>query len=153
MPDCLDRRPGRERSKRRNVPVHQLLLQKLLLHPLHEPRAAEHSGANHPVERALDLSAQRRFNEPPAVSAAKAALESHIRQLALELAPLGITVNAIQAGLADTSTLRKIPGNEEMLKLAQSRNPVGRLTRPEDVAEAIAVFAEPGDVQGTSLSH
>jgi NAD(P)-dependent dehydrogenase (short-subunit alcohol dehydrogenase family) len=79
-----------------------------------------------------------------AVSAAKAALESHIRQLALELAPLGITANAILAGVTDTPALRKIPGNEEMIQLALSRNPAGRLTRPEDVAEAIAVFSEPG---------
>ena len=46
------------------------------------------------------------------VSAAKAALESHIRQLASELAPLGITANSIRAGVTDTPALQKIPGNE-----------------------------------------
>lgn len=79
-----------------------------------------------------------------AVSAAKAALESHCRQLAVELAPYGITVNAIRAGVTDTPALRKIPGHEEMLNLAISRNPSGRLTTPQDVAEAIAVLSEPG---------
>ncbi|NTU59697.1 MAG: SDR family oxidoreductase [Deltaproteobacteria bacterium] len=79
-----------------------------------------------------------------AVSAAKAALESHIRQLALELAPLGITANAVLAGVTDTPALRKIPGNEAMIELAKAKNPAGRLTTPEDVAEAIAVFSEPG---------
>jgi NAD(P)-dependent dehydrogenase (short-subunit alcohol dehydrogenase family) len=43
-----------------------------------------------------------------AVSAAKSALESHIRQLAFELAPLGITANSIKAGVTDTPALRKI---------------------------------------------
>ena len=47
-----------------------------------------------------------------AVSAAKAALESHVRQLALELAPRGVTVNAIRAGVTDTPALRKIPGSD-----------------------------------------
>lgn len=79
-----------------------------------------------------------------AVSAAKAALESHIRQLALELAPLGITANAILAGVTDTPALRKIPGNAHMIDIAKARNPSGRLTTPEDVAEAIAVFSQPG---------
>lgn len=77
------------------------------------------------------------------VSAAKAALESHCRQLALELAPKGITVNAIQAGVTDTPALRKIPGNEEMIEIAKARNPMGRLTTPQDVAKAIAILSHP----------
>lgn len=76
-----------------------------------------------------------------AVSAAKAALESHIRQLALELAPLGITANAIRAGVTDTPALRKIPGHEEMLEWAKGKNPMGRITRPEDIAKAIAALS------------
>jgi len=59
-----------------------------------------------------------------AVSAAKAALESHIRQLAYELAPLGITINAIRAGVTDTPALRKIPGHEKMAEAAAMRNPM-----------------------------
>ncbi len=77
-----------------------------------------------------------------AVSAAKAALESHIRQLAMELGPLGITANAIMAGATDTPALRKIPGNVKMLEVAQHKNPGGRLTTPEDVAKAIALLAD-----------
>src|SRR4030095_11483677 len=49
-----------------------------------------------------------------AVSAAKAALEAHVRQLAVELGPLGITVNAIRAGVTDTPAFRKIPGSDFM---------------------------------------
>jgi NAD(P)-dependent dehydrogenase (short-subunit alcohol dehydrogenase family) len=77
------------------------------------------------------------------VSAAKAALESHCRQLALELMPHGITVNAIRAGVTDTPALRKIPGHEELIEAAMTRNPGGRMTRPEDVADAICVLASP----------
>ena len=84
---------------------------------------------------------ERVFHSYGAVSAAKAALESHVRQLALELAPRGITVNAIRAGVTDTPALRKIPGHEKLMELAKERNPSGRLTTPEDVAKAIAVLA------------
>ena len=76
-----------------------------------------------------------------AVSAAKAALESHIRQLAVELAPHGITANAIRAGVTDTPALRKIPGNEQMIEASKRRNPGGRLTEPKDVARAIGCLA------------
>jgi enoyl-[acyl-carrier-protein] reductase (NADH) len=79
-----------------------------------------------------------------AVSAAKAALESHIRQLAVELAPLGITINAIRAGVTDTPALRKIPGHERMAETATTRNPMGRMTTPADVAAAIVVLCQPG---------
>lgn len=76
-----------------------------------------------------------------AVSAAKAALESHIRQLALELAPYGITANSIKAGVTDTPALRKIPGNEYLIEMALKKNPRGRLTTPEDVAKAIVALS------------
>jgi enoyl-[acyl-carrier protein] reductase III len=79
-----------------------------------------------------------------AVSAAKAALESHIRQLAFELGPRGIRANCIRAGVTDTPALRKIPGNDDLLELARTKNPRGRLTTPEDVANAIAVLAGSG---------
>jgi len=79
-----------------------------------------------------------------AVSAAKAALEAHIRQLAYELAPYGITANSIRAGVTDTPALRKIPGNDRMIDGAQARNPHRRLTTPEDVAEAIAALCAAG---------
>lgn len=78
-----------------------------------------------------------------AVSAAKSALESNCRQLALELAPKRITVNAILAGVTDTPALRKIPGNESMLDMAAKRNPMGRLTSPSDVARAIVALSLP----------
>ncbi|HLB12834.1 MAG TPA: SDR family oxidoreductase [Dehalococcoidia bacterium] len=78
-----------------------------------------------------------------AVSAAKAALESHVRQLALELAPIDISVNAVRAGVTDTAALRKIPGHENIARLALERNPHHRMTTPEDVARAIGVLSGP----------
>jgi NAD(P)-dependent dehydrogenase (short-subunit alcohol dehydrogenase family) len=77
------------------------------------------------------------------VSAAKAALESHIRQLAAELAPLGITANAIRAGVTATPAAQKIPGYEAIAAQARRRNPQGRMTTPTDVARAIVVLAHP----------
>ena len=79
-----------------------------------------------------------------AVSAAKAALESHVRQLAMELAPHGATANCIRAGVTDTPALRKIPGNEQMMEYAKLRNPYHRLTTPADVAAAIAILSNSG---------
>ncbi|HQR45974.1 MAG TPA: SDR family oxidoreductase [Thermoanaerobaculia bacterium] len=81
-----------------------------------------------------------------AVSAAKASLESHCRQLAVELAPRKIAVNAIRAGVTDTPALRKIPGNEQMIERCLAMHPAGRLTTPEDVAHVIVAVARPDTV-------
>ncbi len=77
-----------------------------------------------------------------AVSAAKAALESHIRQLAMELGPKLITCNSVMAGVTDTPALRKIPNNQAMLDISRSKNPQGRLTTPEDVAKIIGLLCD-----------
>jgi len=77
------------------------------------------------------------------VCAAKAIIEAHIRQLALELAPAGITANAILAGVTDTPALRQIPGFEKLMEIARQRNPHKRLTTPEDVARSIAALCHP----------
>ena len=79
-----------------------------------------------------------------AVSAAKAALESHCRQLALELAPHQIAVNALRGGVTDTPALRKIPGNEKLIEIATQRNPHHRLTTPADLGGAIVALCHPG---------
>src|SRR3954451_16821514 len=78
-----------------------------------------------------------------AVGAAKAAIESHIRQLAVELAPAGITANAILAGATDTHTLRRRPNFENPLGAPRQRNPHHRLTVPEDVARGIPALCHP----------
>jgi enoyl-[acyl-carrier protein] reductase III len=78
-----------------------------------------------------------------AVGAAKAALEAHCRQLAVELAPLDIAVNALRGGVTDTPALRRIPGHERLVDLAQQVNPYKRLTTPEDVARALVALCSP----------
>ena len=78
-----------------------------------------------------------------AVAAAKVILGSHIRQLAVELAPFGITANAILAGVTDTPALRKIPGYETLLEASAARNPQGRLTTAPDIARCIRALSVP----------
>ncbi len=77
------------------------------------------------------------------VSAAKSALEAHCRQLAYELLPLGITANAICAGVTKTAALLKIPGHEVLIAKSLAKSPIDRLTEPEDVAGAVAALCDP----------
>ena len=80
------------------------------------------------------------------VSSAKAALESHIRQLAMELAQTrkGITANTIRAGVTMTPALMKIPEHDMIIESATKRNPTGRMTTPQDVANAILALSGDG---------
>jgi NAD(P)-dependent dehydrogenase (short-subunit alcohol dehydrogenase family) len=78
-----------------------------------------------------------------AVAAAKAAMESYIRQMALELAPHGITANSIRAGVTYTPALDKIPGSDTIMKNAYMRNPYHRLTTPQDIANVISLLVKP----------
>lgn len=77
------------------------------------------------------------------VSAAKSALESHCRQLAYELLPIGITANSICAGVTKTPALLKIPGHENLIRKSLEKSPIDRLTEPEDVAGAVAALLDP----------
>ena len=81
-----------------------------------------------------------------AVSAAKSALESHCRQLAMEFARIGsgVTVNAIRAGVTLTPALMQIPERETLMAQARERNPMGRMTTVQDVAQAIVTLSESG---------
>jgi len=76
-----------------------------------------------------------------AVAAAKVALESLARSIALEYAPFGIRCNVIQAGITETPALAAIPGSDQMKAQARIRNPFQRLTTPRDVANVIALLA------------
>jgi len=79
-----------------------------------------------------------------AVSAAKCALESHTRQLAVELGEKGIAVNALRGGVTRTPAAIRIPGSDKLFEEAAKRNPHGRLTTPEDVARAVVALCDPG---------
>ncbi|MDX1393254.1 MAG: SDR family oxidoreductase [Gemmatimonadota bacterium] len=78
-----------------------------------------------------------------AVAAAKVALESVSRSIAVEMAHLGIRSNVIQAGVTDTPALRLIPGSAHLKAQARARNPFGRLTTPQDVADVIYLLSLP----------
>ena len=78
------------------------------------------------------------------VAAAKAAMECYVRQLGRELSHRKITVNAIMAGVTETPALAKIPGADNLIAKAISKNPYNRLTTPNDVASAIVDLARPG---------
>jgi len=78
-----------------------------------------------------------------AVSAAKSVLESHIRQIALELGPRGVTANAICAGVTETPASSKIPGAELMREIALRKNPHHRMTLAVDVARALVALSLP----------
>jgi enoyl-[acyl-carrier protein] reductase III len=77
------------------------------------------------------------------VGASKAALESVVRYLAVELAPRGIRVNAVSAGLVETGALEHFPNREAMLSSSRTRTPAGRMVEPEDVAGAVAFLCSP----------
>jgi len=85
------------------------------------------------------MGAVRAVENYTAVGASKAALESLVRHLAVELGPMGINVNTISAGAVDTEALKKFPNREQILDGALQRTPMGRLTLPEDVAD-VALF-------------
>jgi enoyl-[acyl-carrier protein] reductase III len=87
------------------------------------------------------------------VGTSKAALESVVRYLAVELAPRGIRVNAISAGVVETEALDYFPNREEMLNAARKRTPAGRMVEPADVADAVAFLSSPNAemVRGQTL--
>lgn len=81
------------------------------------------------------LGAIRAIENYTTVGASKAALESLVRHLAVELGPKGINVNTVSAGAVDTDALKKFPNRDEILGTARAKTPMGRLTTPGDVAD------------------
>ncbi|MFI6864517.1 SDR family oxidoreductase [Streptomyces sp. NPDC050421] len=71
---------------------------------------------------------------------AKAALESLVRYLAVELAGRGITVNAVATAKIDKGAQTPNPG---AIKALAARTPAGRLTTPEDIADVVALLCTP----------
>jgi enoyl-[acyl-carrier protein] reductase III len=87
------------------------------------------------------LGAQRVLENYVLVGTSKAALESLVRYLGVELAPR-IRVNAVSGGVVETGALEHFPNREEMLRAGAS-NPVGRLVTPDDIAGAVAFLCSP----------
>jgi enoyl-[acyl-carrier protein] reductase III len=89
------------------------------------------------------LGAQRVLENYLLVGTSKAALESVVRYLAVELGPRGIRVNAVSGGVVETEALDHFPNREEMLRAGRTRTPAGRLTEPDDIAGAVAFLCSP----------
>jgi enoyl-[acyl-carrier protein] reductase III len=87
------------------------------------------------------------------VGTSKAALESVVRYLAVELAPRGIRANTVSAGVVETGALEHFPNREEMIEMGLERTPAGRLVEPDDVAGAVAFLCSPdaGMIRGHTL--
>jgi enoyl-[acyl-carrier protein] reductase III len=77
------------------------------------------------------------------VGTSKAALESLVRYLAVELAPQGIRVNTVSAGVVETEALDHFPNKDEMVRIGLERTPAGRLVEPADVADAVVWLCSP----------
>lgn len=99
------------------------------------------------------LGAQRVLENYVLVGASKAALESIVRYLAVELAPKGIRVNAVSGGVVDTEALDFFPNREQMLSWARERTPAGRMVTPRDLADAVLYLCSPAAemVRGQTL--
>jgi len=89
------------------------------------------------------LGAMRVLENYSLVGASKAAMEAVVRHLAVELAPRGIRVNAVSAGLVETEALDHFPNRERMLDAANARTPAGRMVEPDDVARAVTFLCSP----------
>ena len=89
------------------------------------------------------LGSTRVLEDYVLVGTSKAALESLIRYLAVELAPRGIRVNAVSGGVVDTEALEHFPQREKMLEWGKKRTPAGRLVQPDDIASAVVFLCSP----------
>lgn len=77
------------------------------------------------------------------IGASKAALESMVRSLSLELAPFGISVNTISAGVVDTDALKHFPNREQLLDEYQAHSLAPKPLTPADVANAVYLLCLP----------
>lgn len=83
------------------------------------------------------LGAVRALRNYGAMGPTKAALESVVRGLAVELAPRGVRVNAVSAGLVSGTGVASLPGAEAVMAAAGAQTPLGRVARPEEIASVI----------------
>jgi enoyl-[acyl-carrier-protein] reductase (NADH) len=106
-------------------------------------RALLAAGLFHEDSRIIGLTsegAHRYWEGYAAVSIAKASLESLAKYMAVEFSIYGLKTNLIQAGITETVSLKLIPDSEKLIKTGIKRNPMGRITKPEDVANVICLL-------------
>ncbi len=73
----------------------------------------------------------------------KAAEDQLVRNLALELGPEGIRVNAVAPGLVKTDFAQALLDDERMVRYFESTTPLRRLAEPDDIARVIAFLVGP----------
>ena len=78
-----------------------------------------------------------------AVGVSKAALEAVTRYMAIDLAPRGISVNAVSASFVETDALNAFPDELGIKQVAQRPTPAGRQVTPTDVAKVVAILCSP----------
>lgn len=105
--------------------------------------AAAHMPPGGSVVAVSSLGALRAIPMYAAVGASKAALEALVRHLGVELAPRGIRVNAVSAGVVDTDALKHFPHRDDIVGNSRVKTPAGRLTTPEDVADVVLFLVSP----------
>lgn len=89
------------------------------------------------------MAAEKVFPGYNVMSTAKAALENEVRQIANDLGPEGIRVNAISAGPLDTLSSRVISGYRDMKKAHSDRSPMKRnITHSEVATTALYLCSE-----------
>jgi len=128
-----------------NVNARSLLLLANLLVP-HMPTGGR-------IMALTSMGAVRAIEHYAAVGASKAALESVIRHLAMDLGPRGITANAICPGVVDTQALQHFPNRQQLIDIATMRTPNRRIVTPEDVANVAVLLASPlaSMIQGQTI--
>jgi enoyl-[acyl-carrier protein] reductase III len=83
------------------------------------------------------LGARRVYDAYAAFGTAKAAIETLVRYLAVELGPHGIRTNCVAGGVVLTDLFRAIPEWESIAAASAERSPLRSVLDPEDVAEAV----------------
>lgn len=89
------------------------------------------------------LGAERAIPNYAFIGASKAALEALVRSLSLEMAPFGVTVNTVSAGVVDTDALKHFPNREQLLQEYQAHSLSDRPLTPKDVANAVYLLCLP----------
>ena len=108
-------------------------------------RAAEPSlEAGSAIVAVSSLGSIRVLENYALIGTSKAALESLVRYLAVELAPRGIRVNAVSGGVVETGALDHFPNREQMLADARTKTPAGRMVETRDIADAVLFLCGPG---------
>jgi len=108
----------------------------------HTRAAAPQMPAGSSIVAISSLGSSRVLENYALVGTSKAALESLVRYLAVELGPRGIRVNAVSGGVVETGALDHFPNRDAMLKMG-ARNAAGRIVTPNDIAGTVAFLCGP----------